>query len=122
MAVEREVQEDGVRVPETGAAPSDTGSTLRLAKGYPPVLGAMLLIDGVAALAGGYRASVSLGEAVVYVLLPPVAMVLVDLLAGTGSARSARARSAVVPDGAPSAYIPIGRATPAAITIARAHH
>jgi len=97
MAVEREIREDGVRVPETGP---DTGTALRLTKGYPPVLGAMLLIDAVAALASGYRASVSLGEAVVYVLLPPVAMVLVDLLAGTGSARSARARSAAVPDGA----------------------
>jgi hypothetical protein len=87
MAVERDLQDDGVRVPETGTPPSDTGSTLRLAKGYPPVLGAMLLIDGLAALAVGGRASVSLGEVVVYVLLPPVAMVLVGL---PGSGRRSR--------------------------------
>jgi hypothetical protein len=88
MAVERDLQEDGVRVQEADTSPPETASALRLAMGYPPVLGAMLLIDGVVALAGGYRASVSLGEAVVYALLPPVAMVLVDLPAKASDRRS----------------------------------
>jgi hypothetical protein len=113
MAVERDLQEDGVRVPEVGTPPPDTGSTLKLAKGYPPVLGAMLLIDGVAALVGGYRATVSLGEAVAYVLLPLVAMVLVGLPGVRGGARAGPRAGPVSPSFvAPDAALGSGDAGP----------
>jgi hypothetical protein len=100
MAVETDVQEDGVRAPETGTSAPDTWFVPRLARGYPPVLAAMLLIDAVACLVTGHRARLSLGEVVAYALLPPLAMLLiglpttgarsrVPLLAGAGAAAAA---------------------------------
>jgi len=77
MAVEEDLEGDGVGVPETGTPAPDTAITLKLAKGYPPVLGVMLVIDAIVALVTGSPASVSLGEAAVYLLLPPVAMLIV---------------------------------------------
>jgi hypothetical protein len=77
VAVGEDLEGDGVGVPDTETPAHDTAITLKLAKGYPPVLGAMLVIDGIVALVTGSRASVSLGEAVVYLLLPPVAMLIV---------------------------------------------
>jgi hypothetical protein len=55
---------------------------LKLVRGYPPVLGAMLLVEGVIRLILGGDASVSLGEVVAYLLLPPLAMFLVDKTTG----------------------------------------
>jgi hypothetical protein len=97
MAVEEDLQEDGA----AGTSSPEQWSPLRLAKGYPPVLAAMLLIDAVACMVTGHRAHVSLGEVVAYALLPPVAMLLVvglpaaggrsrvPLLAGAGAAAAA---------------------------------
>ncbi|GIJ72013.1 hypothetical protein [Virgisporangium ochraceum] len=53
-----------------------------LARGYPPVLGAMLLVDGVLTLILGGDATVSLGEVVAYLVLPPLAMFLLTQLTG----------------------------------------
>jgi hypothetical protein len=100
MAVEEDLREDGVRVPAGGTPSPDPWSPLRLVKGYPPVLAAMLLIDAVACLVTGHRARLSLGEVVAYALLPPLAMLLVGLptmgsrsrvplLAGAGAAAAA---------------------------------
>lgn len=53
-----------------------------LVRGYPPVLGAMLLVDGVLTVILGGDATVSLGEVVAYLLLPPLAMFLLTKLTG----------------------------------------
>lgn len=84
----------------TGAAPAGPAggpvlSGSALIRGYPPVLGAMLVVDGIATMIAGGRATVSLGEAVTFVVLPPVAAYLVaakrvtPLLAGVGAAAAA---------------------------------
>jgi len=79
VAVEEDLEGDGVRVPEADPPPLSAAAALGLAKGYPPVVGAMLVVDGIVALVAGSAASVSLGEAVVYLLLPPVAMLIVGV-------------------------------------------
>jgi hypothetical protein len=53
-----------------------------LIRGYPPVLGAMLLVDGVLTVILGGDATVSLGEVVAYLLLPPLAMFLLTRFTG----------------------------------------
>lgn len=55
---------------------------VRLLRGYPPVLGAMLLVDGVITLILGGDATITLGELVAYLILPPLAMFLVTQLTG----------------------------------------
>jgi hypothetical protein len=52
-------------------------------RAYPPVLGAMLAVDSLWGVLTGYRAAVSVGEAVAFLLLPPAAAVLMGL-AGRG--------------------------------------
>jgi hypothetical protein len=69
--------EDGVGTPPDATPTSHTDTALRLAKGYPPVLGAMLVIDGLVTMVVGARAAVSLGEAATFLVLPPLAMLLV---------------------------------------------
>jgi hypothetical protein len=75
--VDRRPIGDGVPTPAAATAASRSDTALRLARGYPPVLGAMLAIDGVVAMAAGATAAVSLGEAVTFLVLPPLAMLLV---------------------------------------------
>ncbi|GIJ58051.1 hypothetical protein [Virgisporangium aurantiacum] len=65
----------------TPASPT-SADILRLLRGYPPVLGAMLLVDGVITLIMGGDATVTLGEVVAYLLLPPLAMFLVTQTTG----------------------------------------
>ena len=67
---------DGVPTPSNAASPT-SADLLRLLRGYPPVLGAMLLVDGVITLIMGGDSTVTLGEVVAYLLLPPLAMFLV---------------------------------------------
>lgn len=70
---------DGVRTPPGTDVRALVPTLLR---GYPPVLGAMLLVEGVVTLILGGDATVSLGEVVAYLLLPPLAMFLVNQTTG----------------------------------------
>jgi hypothetical protein len=72
---------DGVPTPSNAASPT-SADLLRLLRGYPPVLGAMLLVDGVITLIMGGDSTVTLGEVVAYLLLPPLAMFLVTQTTG----------------------------------------
>jgi hypothetical protein len=72
---------DGVPTP-SNAGSSTSADILRLLRGYPPVLGAMLLVDGAITLIMGGDSTVTLGEIVAYLLLPPLAMFLVTQTTG----------------------------------------
>jgi hypothetical protein len=73
--------DDGVPTPSNAASPT-SADLLKLVRGYPPVLGAMLLVDGVITLILGGDSTVTLGEVVAYLLLPPLAMFLVTQTTG----------------------------------------
>jgi hypothetical protein len=51
-------------------------SPVDLLRAYPPVLGAMLLVDSLSAVFAGRRAAVTAGEVVVFAVLPPLAALL----------------------------------------------
>jgi hypothetical protein len=72
---------DGISTPSNGGS-TPAALVLTLIRGYPPVLGAMLLVDGVLTVILGGDATVSLGEVVAYLLLPPLAMFLLTQLTG----------------------------------------
>ena len=80
-----DIHDDAVGVTDTTS--SIWPGANRLLMGYPPVLGAMLLIDGVVALAGGGTARVSAGEVAAYLLLPPSAVLLAWLTTAGGRHR-----------------------------------
>jgi hypothetical protein len=66
--------EYAVRVAADAHQPST--SRLEVLRAYPPVLGAMLFVDGGASLITGNRGALTAGEAAAFVLLPAAAGVL----------------------------------------------